>query len=357
MTLSAFLCCALTEAAEETWPCEICMEKIPDISNYFYKKMEILSDADELTAKKCPDGYSGKVIVTAQREDVGVTFDFTKSNIRTKTIEEIRIRYAIPKTKKDDDKYPQLQLFAPHASGYRLVRDSVGSTAGTWCELVLKSDGTGFYSHYKALAGDGNAFDSLADENGYLTYFELNIERVSGSVGRLYIDDISIKLKDDNGKAPELTAPSGDLFCPLGSNPCLGFTAYDNEEKCDCDVTYAWASGKAPTEKGSADVIVSASDSYGNKAEKKVSVKITDPDKTAPTFKIKVDTIEVPVNTIPLLDPTADDNYGSATVEASWSEGALDALGRLTAGEHTYTIKATDDVGNSAVKEIKFKVA
>lgn len=53
---------------------------------------------------------------------------------------------------------------------------------------------------------------------------------------------------------------------------------------------------------------------------------------------------------------TVTDNSGVVNVKKVWSEGALDRNGRLTEGEHTLTVTATDASGNKSECVIKYIV-
>ena len=57
-----------------------------------------------------------------------------------------------------------------------------------------------------------------------------------------------------------------------------------------------------------------------------------------------------------MLTVSATDNNGSVTLTKTWSDGALDKCGGLTAGEHTWTITASDVFDNTATKIITFIV-
>ena len=72
---------------------------------------------------------------------------------------------------------------------------------------------------------------------------------------------------------------------------------------------------------------------------------------------VLVDEFRVPVGSYPAADAfTATDNSGSCTVTLTWSAGAQDSLGRLTAGRHTCTITAEDDCENIATATITYIV-
>lgn len=139
-------------------------------------------------------------------------------------------------------------------------------------------------------------------------------------------------------------------------------TAYDLYEKQDVAVEYIWPEGTVLGEKGlpgigSYELILRSTDHSGNQAEKRVTVTVTERDTIAPVIAVKSDKLRTMAGTKPLLHVKATDNSGvEPTVVGVWSEGALDAAGKLREGVHKYTITATDAEKNSAVKVIEVTV-
>ncbi len=80
-------------------------------------------------------------------------------------------------------------------------------------------------------------------------------------------------------------------------------------------------------------------------------------DEEAPVITAPITRFKVPAETYPLDDAvSATDNSGSITLSREWSENALDARGRLTAGTHTCKIIATDPSGNTSEITITYVV-
>ncbi|MBQ8394280.1 MAG: InlB B-repeat-containing protein [Clostridia bacterium] len=80
--------------------------------------------------------------------------------------------------------------------------------------------------------------------------------------------------------------------------------------------------------------------------------EVDESDKEAPVINLNVTEIHVTTGTVPMLNATATDNSGNATLSYAWSEGALDEYGKLTAGTHTWTVTAKDPSGNTAEKVV-----
>lgn len=88
-----------------------------------------------------------------------------------------------------------------------------------------------------------------------------------------------------------------------------------------------------------------------------ITVKLRDPDTEAPVITYNGETvIETREGREFILDISAFDAYYRVeiTPEYIWSEGAFDENGKLVAGTHTCTVRATDEAGNFS--EIKLTV-
>lgn len=139
-------------------------------------------------------------------------------------------------------------------------------------------------------------------------------------------------------------------------------TAYDVYEQCDVEVEYIWPNGTEFGDKGLPKIgryalTLRATDNSGNRAEKKVTVIVTERDTTAPVISVKSETLNAIVGTKPMLYVIATDDSGlEPTVSYKWSDGALDADGKLTKGIHKYKITATDSEQNQSVKVITVNV-
>lgn len=82
-----------------------------------------------------------------------------------------------------------------------------------------------------------------------------------------------------------------------------------------------------------------------------------DGDTTAPVISVPDVTVRTYTGSEPILEVTAiDDTDGDVAVNFGWSADALDDLGRLTEGEHTCTLTATDAAENTATVTITYIV-
>lgn len=80
-------------------------------------------------------------------------------------------------------------------------------------------------------------------------------------------------------------------------------------------------------------------------------------DNEPPVITVAVSEFNVPVGAYPAEDAfSVTDNSGEYSVSLSWSEGALDELGRLNKGTHVCTVTATDSEDNSSIAKITYIV-
>lgn len=86
------------------------------------------------------------------------------------------------------------------------------------------------------------------------------------------------------------------------------------------------------------------------------TLSLAEADTTEPVLDVPCTAYEAEAGSIPVPDVTATDDSGYAQVEYIWSEGALDGYGRLTEGEHTLTVVASDLYGNTARTVIAYTV-
>lgn len=79
-------------------------------------------------------------------------------------------------------------------------------------------------------------------------------------------------------------------------------------------------------------------------------------DTEPPVISVAAKAFKTTDGTYPVEDYTVSDNYEGFTVSVSWSDGALDRKGRLTAGTHTCTITAVDVCENVATETLTYTV-
>ena len=302
-------------------------------------KVENLS-ADEAAANGVPAGYSGNVMkVSSSNQRFGMTFDPTGLNIPTNLIEYISFRVYMNVSTN------ALRISNVGADEWIVLANL---TAGTWVDYTIKADGTGFSNSKK--------MNSLADENGNLGIFGIGTKYEAKDYV-FYIDSLSIKLKDDDGKAPVLSySGKTDIVTSCGKVFNPGIVAYDELEERKIELVYDWSEGALDGEgkmlEGEHTCRVSATDYYGNTSYIDLNVTVGPPDVSAPEIQFFTSEIYVPVGTFYRMALMAIDDYDNVDVIEKWSDGAIDLGGRLAEGVHTLTLTATDLSGNKTVKVV-----
>ena len=97
--------------------------------------------------------------------------------------------------------------------------------------------------------------------------------------------------------------------------------------------------------------VVPPTDGGGTEPEPEPDV----PDTEAPVINWGegIEVIRAAEGSVPLFNITATDNVdGEISTVLTWSEGAFDETGKLSKGEHTLTITATDRAGNSSERSV-----
>lgn len=130
-------------------------------------------------------------------------------------------------------------------------------------------------------------------------------------------------------------------------------TAHDSHDG-DITPTYTWSedaldeNGKLTA--GTHTLTISAEDAAGNKADS-ITITYIVKDVVAPviTYTGEKTITQTEGETPNMPTVTAHDSHdGNITPTYSWSDGALDANGKLVKGTHTLTYNATDAAGNKA---------
>jgi hypothetical protein len=296
--------------------------------------------SDEAAAKGVPTGYSGNVLkVSSSNPRFGMTFDPTGLNIPIGLIEYITVRVYMNQS-------TNAFRLNNHGADEWIALSNL--TAGVWSEYTISADGKGFSNGYR--------MDSLADENGNLGIFGI-ATKYEAKDYVFYIDSITIKLKDDDSAAPIINySGKTDILTSAGKVFAPGITAFDELEEREVALVYDWSEGAIDADgkmlEGEHTCRVSATDYYGNTSYLDLNVTVGPPDVEAPEIQFFAEEIFVPVGTLYRMTPYATDNYDDVEVVESWSEGAVDPVGRLSEGVHTLTLTATDLSGNSTEKVI-----
>ena len=109
---------------------------------------------------------------------------------------------------------------------------------------------------------------------------------------------------------------------------------------------------------GSYTLTVKATDSYGNASELVMTVNVAPRDVEAPviSWMPSIETVYAMKGTTPSIRVSVTDIADNVEAVLTWSQGALDEVGRLNAGIHTLTISATDLSGNHSEYTVSFCV-
>ena len=327
------------------FPCEI-TNTHQDYSTYGSKEY-IRYTAEEAAASGIPDGYVGDVLQVIPRDgqiNCGVVLDFTASKIPFTIVKGLQFRVYLGVHEKNSGIYPQLRIPRPfyNTQGHWVYQRSDMSTpAGEWTTVTVDQS-----------TDNGDSFQYLQNEEGYLATFELAM-RTSGEIV-FYIDSISCVLAENDGVAPTITYQGGDeITTAVGAEFTIDATAYDAQEKRAIEVEKVWSDGALDGDGqltvGTHTLTLTATDYFGNKSEKRVTVNVLEPDVEAPVIQMPAN-IYAEVGSIFLLNMPITDNYGVANVTSVWSDGALDEDGKLVEGTHTLTVIAEDASGNKTEK-------
>ena len=302
---------------------------------YKYTSFNMMTE-DEAVAAGVPEGYEGYVLgLTGGSSGVGVALDLHE--FRIKDVISITFRVYCPAGTKNN--------------GVRLTNTSTD----TW--LMLADPGA-TEEWVEVVYTDINKLD---DGNGFCKYTTFVI-RYDGAGGAVYIDAIDVKLRDPDTVPPVITYNGeSEINTSEGKKFVPDLTAYDAYYGINITPEYIWSDGAVDADgnllKGTHTCVVRATDDAGNSSEITLTVNVEERDKEAPVLNWTPDDVSAMAGALPILDITATDNRDSVTPVIVWSEGALDGRGKLTEGEHTLTITATDLTGNSVEHVVNFHVS
>lgn len=251
----------------------------------------------------------------------------------------------------------------------RSIENEVGSWKTCVFDLNLDKAQNVSESDYSSwIMGDykGVSFNitnnALFNESSYLyissfAFFSTR-EAAAAYSGLDYSTDI-----DTTG--PEITIPyaDGDNF-EITAGKSFDFTAtsydeYDGETK---EIRGVLSSGALDENnklvEGNHTVTFTSSDISGNVSNRVLNVLVKEKDTVPPVINISINTIRVFVGTYNKLVFIANDEEdGEIECTYSYSENAVDEMGRFLEGTHTIIVKATDLTGNVATKEITIIVS
>lgn len=299
--------------------------------------------AEEAAAANVPAGYSGYVLALTGNISNGITLDLSAQKIVVNAINSITFRVYCSANVKE--------VRVTDDAGTTWIMRAVPSATGEWIDITLTADGDNFYS--------GRSMKDFADANGLFKPVNFGFRFTDNEVATVYIDSITFNLKEADTVAPVITYNGEtEINTTEGKEFSIGLTAWDEYEQRAITPEYIWSEGAIDASgllvAGLHTCTVKATDTAGNSSEITLTVNVGKKDVTAPEIVWSADTVSVIAGTRSLLEIFAiDDADGKIKTTLEWSEGAFDNRGRLTEGEHTLKIIATDSTGNRAEKTVK----
>ena len=302
---------------------------------YWYKSLDIY-EGEAARKAEVPFGYEGRVMKLTGDSAIGFTVDFTELHIPVTSVKALHMR--VYYTEK------QREVRVTVDAGVSWVLRHEAKKPGEWEDVVI---------------GDRASLQKLADGDGRLGVFGFGFRCHDGTANSaVYVDEIRAELYDDDKTPPvikydgpeHITTSEGKLFT-------LDVSAYDESEKAEFPVSFIW-SGEALDKEGRLtageyDLTLESTDSYGNRAEKKLRVTVGEKDTVPPVIHFGADVINTVAGAHVSLAFSATDDCDAVSVEAEWSEDAVDRQGRITEGEHTLTLTSEDLSGNKTEKTVK----
>lgn len=299
--------------------------------------------AEEAAAAGIPAGYENEVFEVkylTNATSCGVFLDFSEKQVPIDLVESLQFRIYLGYAAANTGSKPEIRIAQPfNINNAWIHQPGVATPVEEWTTVtVMKSD----------------KFEYIA-ENGILSKFELSVR--SNAQIPFYVDSIQYVLKK-----PTITYAGEDTVgISLGKELPVSASAVDAQGNA-VDVQYVWEDGVilndkgTPAQMGTYTLTLKAVDKYGSVATKTITVEVSEGDDVAPEIALNFTEVKTTVGAKPMLSVSATDNNGSVTLTKTWSKGALDNRGRLTAGTHTWTVTAVDKFGNTATKTVTFIV-
>lgn len=300
--------------------------------------------AEEAVAAGIPAGYENEVFEVkylTNATSCGVFLDFSEKQVPIDLVESLEFRVYIGYSDANTGGKPEVRIAQPfNINNAWIHQPGVATPVEEWTTVTVASS---------------DKFEYIADENGMLNKFELSVR--SNAQVPFYIDSIHYVLKQ-----PTITYTGEDTVAiTLGKELSVSASAVDAQGNA-LDVQYVWEDGVTlndkgtPAQMGTYALTLKAVDKYGSVATKTITVEVAEGDDIAPEIALNFTEVKTIVGAKPMLSVSATDNNGNVTLTKTWSDGALDNRGRLTAGTHTWTVTAVDKFGNTATKTVTFIV-
>ncbi len=317
----------------------------PIFGNYDYKSMAVYTE-EEAAAAGVPTGYSGHVMKLTGTAEVGIAMDLTEWRIPLSLVESMTFRVYVPHTIKE------VRL----ANTADFIVRYIPTQTNAWVDITLYPDGTGFNNY---------DFTDMMNPDQTLGAFHFCLRFNSGSDETGYVDGFSVKLKENDGVAPIVQYEGSTVIETTAEKPLFlrDLIAFDEQEDRYILPVLTWSEGAVDEnglmQKGQHTCVAVFKDYFGNSSEITLQVQVGDKDTQPPEIKFGLNRIQATVGTHVELEETivVTDNCDAVTPVFVWSEGALDAYGRLRVGTHTLTITARDLTGLEAQKTVTFIVS
>ena len=300
----------------------------------------MMMDETQAIAAGVPEGYSGWVLALGSNGgNISIGLDLT--NIQTRDIDNISFRVWCPTGTKQHATEGGIRLSGQTTSTWNMLASP--TAIGEWIDVVLEKDS------YDSLDYDG---DGYCDPLNFI---------FRGATSTAYIDSITVNLRDPDVEPPVITY-NGETVIDTreGREFVLDLTAHDAYYDVDITPEFIWSEGALNSEgklvQGTHTCTVKATDEAGNSAQIVITVNVGERDTEAPSIDWMPEEIYAMAGMLPDLEIIVADNVDELDAVLTWSEGALDVRGRLTAGEHTLTISAVDLTGNKTEHTIAVHV-
>ncbi len=179
---------------------------------------------------------------------------------------------------------------------------------------------------------------------------------------RLYLNEYVLwQVIDETDKTPPVITYDGPLEITTSAEKpfVIEVSAFDYEDNLSSEITYNWSNGaldsKGNLRVGTHTCEVVAMDIAGNTATLTLTVNVGEKATNPPVINVS-SALTAYVGIQPDFVFEAEDEFDKVICVITWSEGALDADGKLTEGTHIMTLTATNLTGLTTTKDVTVTV-
>ena len=298
---------------------------------YGHKNFKMMNET-QAAAAGVPEGYSGWVLAVDPADSNGMSFGIDLTDIKVSDIVRIKIRVWCPTGTKQDSKEGGIRFTGKDKTSWTLLASP--DPLCQWIDVTVEK----------------SSFDSFDyDGDGYCNPFNFCLRRAGGTA---YIDHIIVELKEKDVVPPQITYDGEtNIVTTAGKVFEIDATAFDERDNKSITPEYIFSEGAVDDDglllEGEHTCTVRFTDTSGNSSEINLTLKVEAMDVIAPTLSWTPAKIYATAGMMPVINITAtDDRDGESDVVLEWSEGALNR-GKLVSGEHTLTVIAADETGNT----------